>query len=87
MAYLVGRATVDVRPGAKAGEVWMDGRKGLLAGVALTILAGMGMPAWALEIAGLNQRNELLLFADTAPGKVKTVPVTGVKGTADCSLG
>ncbi|MBP7337201.1 DUF4394 domain-containing protein [Niveispirillum sp.] len=58
----------------------MNGRKGLVACATLAVLAGMAVPAGALEIAGLNQRNELLLFSDTAPGKVKTVPVTGVKG-------
>ncbi|MFV3077233.1 DUF4394 domain-containing protein [Niveispirillum fermenti] len=50
--------------------------------IILTALAwaGMAVPVQALEIAGLNQRNELLLFSDTSPGMVKVLPVTGVKG-------
>ncbi len=37
-------------------------------------------PAFALDLVGLNNRNELVLFTDKAPGKAKTVPVTGVEG-------
>lgn len=37
-------------------------------------------PALALDIAGLTSRNELLLFSDTAPGKSKTVAISGVDG-------
>lgn len=49
-------------------------------GSMLAAVAGLALPAGALEIAGLNQRNELLLFSDKAPGTVKAVPITGVKG-------
>lgn len=38
------------------------------------------MPALALDLAGLNNRNELLLFSDKAPGKAKVVPLSGVNG-------
>lgn len=44
------------------------------------VLAGTAMPSLALDLAGLNQRNELLLFSDKSPGTVKVLPVTGVKG-------
>ncbi|WP_341896881.1 DUF4394 domain-containing protein [Ferrovibrio terrae] len=37
-------------------------------------------PAHALDLAGLNNRNELLLFTDKTPGKVKSVAITGVDG-------
>lgn len=50
---------------------------GMIGAVALSALAGMAM---ALDIAGLNNRNELVLFSDKAPGKTSTVAVTGVKG-------
>jgi hypothetical protein len=45
-------------------------------------LAGLlaAAPAFALDLAGLSSRNELLLFSDTAPGKVRIVPVSGVDG-------
>jgi lipoprotein-anchoring transpeptidase ErfK/SrfK len=45
---------------------------------ALALLAAA--PALALDMAGLTSRNELLLFSDTAPGKTKTVAITGVEG-------
>lgn len=48
--------------------------------VMLAAVLGLVLPAQALDLVGLNQRNELLLFSDKAPGAVKTVPVTGVKG-------
>lgn len=37
-------------------------------------------PALALDFAGLNSRNELLLFTDKAPGKAKVLQLTGVTG-------
>ncbi len=37
-------------------------------------------PAQALELIGLNNRNELMLFSEKAPGKVKTLPIKGVEG-------
>ncbi|WP_165772134.1 DUF4394 domain-containing protein [Niveispirillum lacus] len=52
-------------------------KKSALMAVALLGLAG---PALALDVAGLSQRNELLLFSDTAPGTVTVLPVTGVTG-------
>lgn len=58
----------------------MSLRMGFITGTALAVLTGMAIPASALEIAGLNQRNELLLFSDKSPAAVKVVPVTGVKG-------
>lgn len=59
----------------------MSGRNrvaGLLAGMLLALTGAQA--AAALEIAGLNERNELLLFSDKSPTQVKTVPVTGVRG-------
>lgn len=50
---------------------------GIVGAVALSTLAGTAM---ALDIAGLNNRNELILFSDKAPGKTSAVAVTGVKG-------
>jgi outer membrane protein assembly factor BamB len=46
---------------------------------AFTLLVA-ATPAFALDLAGLTSRNELLLFSDTAPGKTKTVAITGVEG-------
>ena len=50
--------------------------------LALTATATFGLlaasPAAALDLAGLNNRNELLLFSDKAPGKAKLVPLTGI---------
>jgi outer membrane protein assembly factor BamB len=46
----------------------------------LALLASFSTPAFALDLAGLSNRNELLLFSDTAPGKVKTLTITGVEG-------
>jgi hypothetical protein len=48
------------------------------AGLSVSIL-GTGA-ASALDLVGLNQRNELLLFNDKAPAQVRVVPVTGVRG-------
>lgn len=45
---------------------------------ALTLLAAG--PALALDMAGLTSNNELLLFGDKAPGKTRTVAITGVEG-------
>lgn len=36
--------------------------------------------ALALDLAGLNSRNELLLFSDKAPGRAKILPLSGVTG-------
>ncbi|MFV3130637.1 DUF4394 domain-containing protein [Niveispirillum sp. KHB5.9] len=58
----------------------MHRQERIIMGALLAVLAGTATSAGALELAGLNQRNELLLFSDKAPGTVKTVPVTGVKG-------
>jgi len=56
-------------------------RSSLYAVSALALgLSAFAMPASALDLAGLNNRNELVLFTDKAPGKAKTVPVTGVEG-------
>ena len=38
------------------------------------------LPASALDLAGLNNRNELLLFSDKTPGKARLVPLTGING-------
>lgn len=43
------------------------------------ILAATG-PAFALDLAGLTSRNELLLFSDKAPGKARAVAITGIDG-------
>lgn len=45
--------------------------------VALTVLAG---PALALDLAGLSNHNEIVLFSDKAPGKIKSVAITGIEG-------
>lgn len=50
-----------------------------------TVIAGLSTAAitgqvFALDLAGLNNRNELVLFSDRAPGKTKLVPITGVEG-------
>lgn len=37
-------------------------------------------PAFALDMAGLTGNNGLLLFSDRAPGKARTVAITGVDG-------
>jgi hypothetical protein len=42
-------------------------------------LAAAG-PAFALDLAGLTSRNELLLFSDKAPGKARAVAITGIDG-------
>lgn len=47
---------------------------------AFGLLAALSAPASALDLAGLNNRNELLLFSDKAPGKIKTIAITGVEG-------
>jgi len=44
------------------------------------LLAAISGQAMALDLAGLNNRNELVLFSDKAPGKVKSVAITGVEG-------
>lgn len=44
------------------------------------LLTGMAMPALALDFAGLNNWNQLVLFTDKAPGKTKTVAITGLEG-------
>lgn len=51
---------------------------GLVATAAFSLLAAA--PVSALDLAGLNNRNELLLFSDKAPGKAKLLPITGVNG-------
>lgn len=57
-----------------------------LATIRNTALASIGLfvaatgPALALDMAGLSNRNELVLFSDTTPGKVRTVAITGVEG-------
>lgn len=50
----------------------------LTAAAAFSLLAAT--PASALDLAGLNNRNELLLFSDKTPGKAKLVPITGISG-------
>ncbi|MEK9969590.1 MAG: DUF4394 domain-containing protein [Ferrovibrio sp.] len=37
-------------------------------------------PAFALDLAALSSRNELLLFSDATPAKVRTVPISGIDG-------
>lgn len=37
-------------------------------------------PRQSLDLAALNQRNELVLFSDKRPGAVRVLPVTGVAG-------
>jgi hypothetical protein len=44
------------------------------------LFTSLSAPAFALDLAGLNNRNELLLFSDKAPGKVRAVAITGVEG-------
>lgn len=51
----------------------------LLALPALLVVAAAG-PAQALDLIALNNRNELVMFTDKAPGKAKTLPLTGVSG-------
>jgi len=34
----------------------------------------------AMDLAALNNRNELLLFSDLAPGRARTLPLQGVEG-------
>lgn len=46
----------------------------------LGLFVAIGSPAFALDMAALNGRNELLLFSDTAPGKAKALAITGVEG-------
>lgn len=48
-----------------------------LTAAALALLPGT---AGALEIAALNQRNELVLFNDAAPAKTRVLPLSGVTG-------
>jgi hypothetical protein len=49
---------------------------------ALLGLSGLlaATPVFALDMAGLSSRNELLLFSDGTPGKVRVVPVSGIDG-------
>jgi len=47
---------------------------------AAALIAAVSGPALALDFAGLNDRNELVLFSDKTPGKVKPVAITGVEG-------
>lgn len=42
--------------------------------------AAFASDALALDLAGLNNRNQLVLFSDRAPAKVKLVQITGVEG-------
>lgn len=59
----------------------MSGRRQVAGWVAGLVLGlAWVQSAAALEMVGLNERNELLLFSDKAPGKAKTVPVSGVRG-------
>lgn len=53
--------------------------------VATPVLAAFGVtlmstPVLAVDLAGLNNRNEIVLFSDRTPGKTRTLPVTGVDG-------
>lgn len=43
------------------------------------LLVSAAGPALALDLAGLNNRNELVLFSDKTPGKAKTVAITGLE--------
>lgn len=45
---------------------------------ALTITATA--PALALDFAGLNNRNEIVLFSDRSPASIKVIGITGVQG-------
>ncbi|WP_430395607.1 DUF4394 domain-containing protein [Ferrovibrio sp.] len=55
-------------------------RLALSLGLGLGLGTAIAQPAQALDLAGLNNRNELVLFTDKAPGKARTLPVTGVEG-------
>ncbi|WP_428246089.1 DUF4394 domain-containing protein [Ferrovibrio sp.] len=55
-------------------------RFGLSLGLGLGLAAVLAAPAQALDLAALNNRNELVLFTDKAPAKATTLPITGVEG-------
>lgn len=46
----------------------------------MTAVIASAAPATALDLAGLSDRNEIVLFTDKAPGKTRTVAITGVTG-------
>lgn len=52
----------------------------VFAAAASLLIAANSSAAYALDLAALNNRNELLLFSDKAPAKAKTLPITGVEG-------
>jgi hypothetical protein len=51
-----------------------------LAGVAGLGILTLAVPAWSLDLIGLTDRNELVLFSDGAPQTARTVPLSGVQG-------
>lgn len=53
----------------------MLGRMTMAAGVLATMAA---VPAQALDLVGLSERSQLVLFSDAAPGRTTVVDVTGL---------
>lgn len=47
---------------------------------ALVLSFAAAAPALALDFAGLNNRNEIVLFSDRSPGTIKVIPMTGAQG-------
>ena len=70
-----------MRPNATAHR--LSRSRALALGLALSLgvgAASLASPALALDLIGLNNRNELMLFSDKAPGKVRSLAVSGVDG-------